>query len=173
HVQLGGNLLVGAALGGELGDSPLRLRQFVGGRPATADPPQLRAGFVGPQPRAQLLEDGERLLERLPSCALLLRLPADHAETEQRAAALERVRRCIVPGALERRERSFQVALHSCEQAAAAGRTGPSPWASEAGGVGLVRREEGGSLLELAEGDERLDRVCPDRECWVVHSACQ
>ncbi len=47
--------------------------------------------LLGPQPRAQLLEDRERLLERLPGSLLLPRLPAHCAEAEQRAGTLERI----------------------------------------------------------------------------------
>ena len=73
---------------------------------AAADPPQLRARLLGPQAGAELLEDRERLLERLPGRLLLLRLPAHRAEAEQRAAALERVRMRVELGerAVERLE---------------------------------------------------------------------
>ena len=98
HEELGGDLLVRVAVGGELGDSPLRLGQLVRGRAPTADPPELRAGLLRPEAGAELLEDRERLLQRLARGLPLLRLPAHRAEAEQGAAALERKRKLLELG---------------------------------------------------------------------------
>src|SRR5262245_60936562 len=65
HEELGGDLLVRTALGGELGDALLRLGQLLFGGPPPADATELRPGLVRPQPCAELVEDRERLLERL------------------------------------------------------------------------------------------------------------
>ena len=65
-------------------------------------------------------------------------------------------------------ERAVEVALGGGEQAATArgGRHGPR--ATETLRVQLVRLEVGARLLELAESDQRLDRVRPDRVRRVV-----
>ena len=133
HEELGGDLLVGAALGRELGDPPLGLGQLVGGRRAAADPPELRPRLLRPQPRAQLLEDRERLLERLAGGPLLLRLPA-HRRPGRAACGRARAGRAAVQlgeGALEGRERAGEVALGGGEQAAAARGRGDGPRAPE------------------------------------------
>jgi len=57
---------------------------------ATADPTELGAGALGPKTCAHLLEDGERLLQRLARLATPLRSPLSHAERKERPAAVER-----------------------------------------------------------------------------------
>ena len=103
------------------------------GRAPAADPPQLGTGLLRPEPGAELLEDRERLLERLARGLLLLGLSTHRAEAEQRAAALERVRQ--LAGSVRERSnaarRAGQVALGGCEQAAAARGAGHRPRASQ------------------------------------------
>ena len=82
-----------------------------------------------------LLEDRQRLAERLPRGLLLLRLPAHGAEAEQRTAALERVRLGVGSASAwsNASNASVELALRSGEQAAAAcgSRHGPeAPQAS-------------------------------------------
>ena len=98
HEELGSDLLVRPPLRCELGDSPLRLGQLVGGRRATADPSELCPCLLGPEAGSELLEDGERSLERLAGRPLLLGLPAHDAKAEERAGALERVRMLLELG---------------------------------------------------------------------------
>ena len=90
HVQLGGDLLVRAALGGELGDPPFRLGQLLRGGGASADPAQLGTRPLRPQGGAEILEGSKGLVELLTRCALLLGLPAHVAECEERSGALHR-----------------------------------------------------------------------------------
>ena len=83
-------------------------------------------------------------------------------EAEQRAAPLEREGRCGGQGGLERCGRVGQAALCGRKESAAAGSAGRSTGASHTRGIRLVVLEVGARQLELAEGDQRLDRVCPD-----------
>ena len=157
HEELGRDLLVGAAAGGEFGHPPLGLGQLVGRGSAAADPPELRASPLRPEPCAQLLEDRERLLERLARRLLLLRLPAyaprqssvrPRSSGNGSASASERSNAVM---------RGRQIALGGEEQAAATGRPGEGLRAPESLRVGLVRLEVGTGQLELAERDQRLD----------------
>ena len=93
------------------------------GRPPAADPPELGAGPSAQRRRAELLEDGERLLERLAGGLLLLRLPAHDAQAEQGAGALEGKRESSAPrGALERHEGASTFTFGGEQEAPAAQR---------------------------------------------------
>ena len=128
---------------------------------AAADPRELGAGLLRPEPCAQLFEDRKRLLERLAGCLLLLRLPAHGAEAEQGAAALERERRCVGQGGLEGCGRSRRVPVGGGEQAATARGAYRSTGAPQPPRVRLVLLQVGTGQLELAERDQGLDRVGP------------
>ena len=175
HEELGGDLLVGAALGGKFGDPPFGLGQLLGGGCAAADPRQLGAGLLRPESGAELVEDRKRLLERLPRGPLLLRLPAHGAEAEQRTAALERVRMGVELGecAVERLEGGGRVSLGSGEQAATPRGCRHRPGAPQPSPVPLVRFEVARAPLELAQRDQCLDCIGPNRLRRVVHAALE
>src|SRR5262245_36703744 len=65
HEERGGDLLVRAPLRGQHRNPLLGLGQLGRGALAPADPPELGSGSLLPQAGAELVEDGERLLERL------------------------------------------------------------------------------------------------------------
>src|SRR5947209_1815248 len=67
--QLRRGLLVRSAVGDERGNTLLRGRQVVAGGSAAADPPQLSARLRGPKRCAELVEDGERLVQCLACVA--------------------------------------------------------------------------------------------------------
>ena len=62
-----------------------------------------------------------------------------------------------------------EVSLRGSEQAAAAEHALHRRLAAEAPSMQLVRLQVAAGLLELAQGDERLDRVRPDGKRRVVH----
>ena len=82
-------------LGDEHGDPALG-----GGQPFLArtstDLPELAARLLDPGRGPELLEAGERSLDRLAGAALLPRAPPDDAEREQRASPSERVADLLV-----------------------------------------------------------------------------
>ncbi len=70
---------------------------------------------------------------------------------------------------LEGRERALEVALRRESEDRGSAPPPPSPTgSSRCSACTLVGVQVGASLLELAEGDQRLDRVGPDRERRVV-----
>ena len=142
---------------------------------APADPLELAARLVCPEARAQLLEDRERLLERLAGGLLLLRLPAHYAQAEQRTAPLERIGPPVElgEGTLECLEGAVEVPLTGSEQPAAASSGGDGPGTPELARVQLVRLEVRAGLLELTQTCERLDRVRPDGARRIVHTSRQ
>src|SRR6266576_1236369 len=94
-VECCGHFTVCPTFGDELGDTSLRCRQLPARRRPAADPPELGAGALGPQRRAQLLEEAKRSLERIPRGAALTRLPLHDAKGEERARRLERKRQLL------------------------------------------------------------------------------
>ena len=130
---------------------------------APADPLELTAGLLSPQPRAQLLEDRERLLQRLPCGLLLPRLSPHHPEAEERAAALQWIGGELRERAVERGERRRRVALGRGKQPLAARGRRHCPGAGDAFRVPRVRVQVGAGVLEISDADQRLDRVRPDR----------
>src|SRR5712691_6456669 len=83
------DLLVREAAGDELGDPCLRLAQLARRGAAAADAAELGAGLGRPERCAELLEDGERALERRACPAPLLAPPLDLSLEEQCARELE------------------------------------------------------------------------------------
>ena len=118
------DVAVRPALGNELGDSPLGLRQLAARRCAASDSPQLGARLLGPQRSAEPLEDSERLLERQARGTALLRPPLRHAEREQCACMLERILRAgvVVERALEATLGADEITPRSEEQPPATSR---------------------------------------------------
>ena len=88
HEQLGGDVLVRAARCCERGDALLGLGELVGSPAPPTDPLEFRPGLLRPERRPKLVEDRERLFERVAGGAFLLRLPVCRAEAEQCAAPL-------------------------------------------------------------------------------------
>ena len=170
HEQLGGDLLVGPPGGRELRHARLGLCELVPFGSPAADPRQLRPRLLRPQPRAELPEDRKCLLQRVACRLLLLSLAADHAQAEQRAAPLEHIRGPVQFD--ERRlkgvKRGRNVTLRRGQLATAAGSAGSGPSALDPPRILLVRVEVDACLLDLAQGDERLDRVGPDRLRGIV-----
>ena len=90
-------------------------------------------------------------------------MPAHDAHGEESPAALEG------PGGLgllgqaarERRESSLEIAFGGNQQPAAAKDTFHCQWAAQAPRMQVVGLEVGTGLLELTEGDQRLDRIRP------------
>jgi hypothetical protein len=172
HEELGGDFLVRSALCGEPCDPPLRLGQVVRGRRSSADSPQLRPRLLGPEPRSEVLEDGERLLERVTSRSPLLRLPSDHTEAKTRAPALEGPAGLglLAERTLECSKRTRRIALSRGDETATAGGACDRTRAFETSRALLVLVLVRPSRLDLAEADERLDRVGPEREGRVAAS---
>lgn len=90
HEQRGRDLAIGVPRGGELGDSPLRVRQRRPGRPSTRDTSQLRLRSIDPDLRTQARERPESGLERLAGGGLLARSPEDLSEREHGPGGPER-----------------------------------------------------------------------------------
>ena len=157
----GGNLLVGAAIRYELGDAPLDRGQLSPPGGAAADPRELGARSLDPDGCAELLEDRERLPERLPGCAPLPRAPLRRAEREKRPRALERHRSSLVLAErlLEGDNGAVEVGLLGCDQAVTASGGRPGGRSIERRTTVLVPREHGLRLLEPSEGHECLDVV--------------
>ena len=84
----------------------------------------------------------KRLLKRLTRSALLLRPPLHDAQTEQRAAALQRERRRVRQRALECRQRIGQVVLGREDQSAAASGAGSRKRASRGARHSFRRRRD-------------------------------
>ena len=171
HEELARDLPVRTPPGCQLGHALLGLRQLVGRRRAAADPSQSGPCLLRPEAGAELLEDRERVLVRLPRGALLLRLAAHRAEAEQRASTFQRESLRIDERALERRFRGREIADGREQQAPTPRRGRPRIGAPHAFGSGLVRLEVGTRPLQLAKAHERLDRVGPHRERRIVHLA--
>src|SRR5437867_1313065 len=103
HEQAVRYLLVGSPGHGQLGDLALGGSEIARRGGATADPRQLVNGLGRPQRRAELLEDGRCLFQRVARGPLVAG-PALHApEGEQRAGQLEWLTHPVVKpdGALE------------------------------------------------------------------------
>ena len=137
----------------------------MGCRPA-AQLAQLAACPIGPQGRAQLGEDRQRLPERIARLSPLAPAPVDHPEREQRAGALERHRQPLVHrerggGGLERR---VEVASGGCEQRLAARRDRRGPGARRDLRPPAQPLEQVVGPLELAERDRRLQLVAVEAE---------
>ena len=115
---------------------------------AAARRPPMRASSaarpLGPDTRSELLEDGERLLERLPRRTLHPGPVFSGAEHEQRAGVLEGHRYSLVLGdrLLQRRERAVEIAPRGREQAAAAGGRGQRGSTIDVGGLLLKDVEQ-------------------------------
>ena len=126
-----------------------------------ADARQLGARLLGPERRAEPFEAGERVLERRAGGAALLRAPLRPAEGEQRPRVVERIRAARVLGerALEAREGAREIAPRGEQQRAAAGEDGECPGPVERARACLPGREDLVGLVELADGDQRLEQV--------------
>src|SRR5262249_39679148 len=135
----------------------------------------LGPGPLGPEARSQLVEDGERLRERLAGGFALLCMTSHDTEGEQDTAALERERTRLEVGQrlLEGDEGGVEVALGGGEQATttADGRLGPR--ASEPSRARLELLQVDARPLEIADRDQRLDRVLPDRVHRIVEAPCE
>ncbi len=122
---------------------------------------ELSVRLVGPQRGAQPFEDGERLFERHAGGAALLRSPLRDAERKQGARVLERILRPRVLGerALETGLGTGEIAARGVEERAATGRDRKRPRAVERPGALLPGDELLLGLVELADRDQRLQRV--------------
>src|SRR5262249_11884516 len=127
------------------------------------DARELGRRFLGPERRAERVEQLERLLERLAGVAAPLRATLHRAEREQRAAALERLRRALVQRerVAERGEGGVVRSVRREQQAAAAAGGRLSPGVVEQ--LAAARQALDLRLdLQVARGDARLDRVGVD-----------
>ena len=142
--ERGGDLAVGQTARCQLGDALLGRRQRRAARRAAAERAQLAAGSRGPERRAELFEDLQRLPERLLGATPLVPAPLQEAECEQRPPTLERQRQPLVLdqrlveralGRLElaaSREQQPAAACAGCERPARPGLLGPAPRARRA-----------------------------------------
>src|SRR5438552_14080833 len=89
HEQAVRDLLVGSPGHGQLGDLALGGSEIAWRRGATAYPLQLVSGFGRPQLRAELLEDGRRLCQRVARGPLVARPALPASQCAQRAGQLE------------------------------------------------------------------------------------
>ena len=149
----------------ELRDPALGLGQLVAvARPAAAEARDLRARPLRPQRRTELLEHGQRRLQRHARLAPLLGTALHAPEGEQGPRPVERLRDVLVP--LQRLgevgERVLRAALGRRDQPAAAQCRRTAPGASEVPRPGLELRLHGARVIELADEDERLDEVWCD-----------
>ena len=87
-----GDLLIGSALCDQRGDLGLGRRQPRALWAPAAELGELRTGLLGPQPRAQLLEPGQRRTQRLLRRPPLFGPSLQRAERQQCPAAFERRR---------------------------------------------------------------------------------
>src|SRR5439155_7062481 len=158
-VECRGHFAVRPPFGDELGDTSLRCRQLPARRRAAADPPKLGAGALGPQRRAQLLEEAKRSLKRIPRGAALTRLPLHESEGEERARPLERQRQ---PLELVERAIAFGLRLvgrarSRSDQPTAAMRSSEGRPTADALCMLLEARELRRRRIKFPESDERLD----------------
>src|SRR5581483_8479906 len=157
--QLGRDLLVRPAGGDQLGDAPLGRRELAGRPRASADALELATSSVGPETRAELLEDRERLLQGFARRALLLEPPQRRPLGEERVRTVEAAvlhPRVLGQSALEGRDGGRLVAARRRQQAAAAGDAGERPLAVEPDRPLLDPVEQLHRLVELADRDRRL-----------------
>ena len=156
-----GDLLVRSAERDERGDTFLCRRKRAGSRRAPADALQLGSGALGPEHRADSLEDGERFLERRSRFASLLQPPLRRAEREQRPTAVERELDLCVPveRGRERGQCGLELTRLRGEESPAARAVGERGDAPEPAGVPFVPVQELGASRSSSELDERLDVV--------------
>src|SRR5262245_33947623 len=159
--ELVGDLLVRPAVRDQGGDALFGGGQGCGRRGPPSDPRELARRPLAPRRRPEGLETIEGTLESLPSGPLLPASSQDGPEGQERPRAFERQPQLVEVGdrVLTRADALVRLPGSGREQSAAARGHGRSPSPAE-----LVRSiEEGvGQLacaLEIACGDERLDRV--------------
>ena len=128
---------------------------------AAADPSELGARLHRKARGAALLEDGERLLDRLPGRALLTGAPGDDAEREERTSMTETVSERVVgsDGFGQELEGLVDVAFGRCDEPAAAFGLREHPRPVEARRRLFPRVEEQPGVVEPAELDEPLHVV--------------
>jgi len=121
HEQGVRDLLVRASGCGKPSDPSFDLGELASSRTTPAHPGELGPGPVGPERRAELLEDREGVLERLPGGALLPGAATDPALDEQRPGELERHRKALVvlEGVIEGNECGREIAVGGLDQSAA------------------------------------------------------
>ena len=133
----------------------------VAGRRSAADPGELGTSPGGPEGRAKLLEDPERLLKGPPRGRLLSRPPLDLALREQRAGELERLRdpSMLLEGALEHERSRRGIAARGEQQRPASRRCRERPWTPGRSRLVLELLQQLGGGVKVSHADLRLDRV--------------
>src|SRR5262245_62050352 len=118
------DLAIGASGGHERRDPLLGRRQRSGRGGPPADAAQLGSCTLGPEPRAEVLEDLAGLCQRLPRDAPLPAPPLQRSQDEERAPALERLLEAIVQleRGVELRECAVDVAARRRDESPAAAR---------------------------------------------------
>ena len=110
-----------------------------------------------------LLEDRERLVERLAGRPALLRLPPDDAEGQQGAGSLEWELQAVkvAQGLVEGSESGGEVALGGGDQTPAPGAHRGGPWTPDGLRPLLVPLDVDAGAVDLAEQHERLEARRP------------
>src|SRR5918999_3665187 len=130
------------------------------------DPPQLGPSPLGPQPRAEFVEDRESLRQRFSGWTLLAIPALQRPAYEKSAPALERLLELFVElkRAVEACVRGVAVPGRGAEQRAAAARDRKRPDAARCTGLFLQLGEERRRGVVLTECQQGLDRIAVEAE---------